>query len=392
MRIGVLGLRGLPGVSGGIETHCEHLIGHLARQRAGDEITVFGRRRYLAAEPGAHHGARVVALWHAKSAKLETLSSSLAALLHARFALQADVVHIHGICSALLSPLARLLGMRVVVTHHGCDYKRQKWNRLERSLLQAGEWCGATWADRIIAVSPTIARDLSERYPHAQVRAIPNGADHLAAIRVEPGLADAVIRKHGLEDGPFAISVGRLDPDKGFDDLIAAHAESGWTGKLVIVGDDPRQSPYARGLLAKASPRLVFTGFLPATEIAALLSRASLFVMPSHQEGFPIAALEAAMAGTPLLLSDLPATRDLGLPERHYFPVGDIQGLARKLGEPHRSFALADRTGLEKYNWAAVAAATSAVYDEVIAKTRRQARLHAWPAPGHRAHVKTGRG
>ncbi|MCH3002861.1 phosphonate ABC transporter substrate-binding protein, partial [Listeria monocytogenes] len=68
-------------------------------------------------------------------------SKNVEALLHTTLGLFAaarrnpDLVHIHAIGPALLTPLARLLGLRVVVTHHGFDYERQKWGWMAKSVL-----------------------------------------------------------------------------------------------------------------------------------------------------------------------------------------------------------------------------------------------------------------
>ena len=364
MRIAVLGLRGMPGVSGGIETHCEQLYGQLARLRATDDIFVLGRQAYLPDGPTRFGHVTVIPLPHLRSEKFETISNSLCGIFYSRFRLHADLVHVHGICSATLAPLAKLLGMKVVVTHHGRDYIRQKWSDVERLLLRMGEWCGAMFAHQVIAVSPSIARYLEEKYPGAHVSFVPNGADHLRRVPTESSEVSTILGRFGLRPEEFVMSVGRLDPDKGFDDLIAAFLQSECQGKLVIVGYDPRGSKYAKALLARASDRIIFTGFLRAPEIAALLSAASLFVLASHQEGFPICALEAAMIGTPLILSDIPATRDLAFEDRRFFPVGDVSALARMLSAPHERYSIPDRARLAQFQWASVAASTAATYDQ----------------------------
>ncbi len=365
MRISVLGLRGIPGVAGGIETHCEQLYGHLARQSEANEIFVLGRRTYMPPGRARFGCVTVIPLPHAKSTKLETVSNSVLGVLHSRFILNADLLHIHGICSAIVTPLAKLLGMKVVVTHHGRDYIRRKWNGFERLLLKSGEWCGARFADHVIAVSPTIARHLAQRYPGVRVSFIPNGADHLQRVPATAPRSRALLERFGLRQDGFIVSVGRLDPDKGFDEIIDAFSRSRCGGKLAIVGDDPRGSRYAKTLRARASDRVIFTGFLALPDVAALLSCASLFVLASHQEGFPISVLEAALIGTPLVLSDIPATRDLDFEPRHYFPVGDVATLAAMMDMPHAHHALADQNRLVRFQWASIAESTAATYHRV---------------------------
>ena len=45
-------------------------------------------------------------------------------------------MHIHAIGPALLTPMARLLGMKVVFTHHGPDYDRNKWGTAAKTILK----------------------------------------------------------------------------------------------------------------------------------------------------------------------------------------------------------------------------------------------------------------
>ncbi|WP_239501207.1 glycosyltransferase family 4 protein, partial [Stenotrophomonas maltophilia] len=65
---------------------------------------------------------------------------------------------------ALMTPLARLFGLKVVVTHHGYDYDRQKWGGLAKLMLKLGEKAGMRFARARIAVSNDIALTMENRY------------------------------------------------------------------------------------------------------------------------------------------------------------------------------------------------------------------------------------
>ena len=82
----------------------------------------------------------------------------------------------------------------------------------------------------------------------------------------------------------------------------------------MIVGDSEHRDCYSIDLLAEASDSIVFTGILRGNELQSMLQGASLFVLPSYNEGLPIAALGGGpVAGTAVLLSDIQPNRDLGL-------------------------------------------------------------------------------
>lgn len=374
MRICVIGLRGIPNVAGGIETHCENLYDHIARSHSTVKVTVFGRRQYI----GKHRyvtsgGVNVVPTFAIRNKYLETLSNTFCALFQARFVEKADLVHLHAIGPGLLAPLARLLGMRVILTHHGDDFAREKWNRFARIVLQLGERVGVSAATKTIAVSPSLAKRLqkTKRSNEVSVEFVPNGADHIAAHSLAANGA-AVLRRYGLQHGKYIVAVGRLVPEKGFADLIKAHQNSLIKLPLVIVGG-PSNSNHDQELMKACGKNVYLTGSLPQAEVAHLLAQARLFVMPSHHEGLPIAALEAWAMGAPLLISDIQPNRDLGLPGKHYFPVGDIDVLARKLQSDAHEFSTIPLP--ELYTWSRIAERTIAIYDELT--TKHQTRSEA---------------
>ncbi len=253
----VTGLRGFPHVMGGIESHCEELLPRIKAIWPDHRSVVLGRAPYLPEPVGEHRGIEIVGIPCPRSQNLEAVVSTLLAVLSARKR-GAGLIHIHAIGPGLLAPLARLLGLKVVVTHHGTDYHRAKWGLAARTALRAGEWLALSFANRVIAVSPSLAAQLRQSFPkraHA-ISYIPNGTSDL------PGDADPalVLERLGLEDGNFLLAVARLVPEKGLHDLIDAYERSNCAAKLVIAGSADHESEYARDLLARASDRVIFAG------------------------------------------------------------------------------------------------------------------------------------
>ena len=361
MKVCVIGLRGIPDVPGGIETHCENLFERLALSAAGPEIVVIGRSPYIGKEAyKTASGIQVVPVSAIRNKYLETISNTFFALFWARFVAHADVVHIHAIGPGLLSWMARLLGMKVVLTHHGDDFNREKWNAFAKFSLRLGERIGVTNAARTIAVSPSLAERLKQTYPgKAQaITYVPNGADHIVD-RAAAADAEEVLTRFGLEPQGYYIGVGRLVPEKGFADLIRAHKAAGCKLPLVIVGG-ASHSDHEKELTDLAHDGVIMTGSLPQAEVAQLLAQCRLFVMPSTHEGLPIAALEAWAMQAPMLLSDIQPNLDVGLPSNHYFTTSDVEELADRLR--------GDDTGLEAlplptaFNWTSIASETKDVY------------------------------
>lgn len=369
------GLRGVPGVQGGVETHAEQLCPRLVA--LGCRVTVLARAPYQPAAEGAHwQGVELRRLWAPRQKHLEAVLHTLLAVLYAGLVLRPDVLHLQAIGPALWTPLARLLGLRVVVTHHGPDYRRQKWGAAARAALRLGERAAARWADELIVISRTIRDEVGGLHGR-QGTWVPNG---LAAPPATPPVP-AALAPFGLESRRYVLLVSRVVPEKRHLDLIRAFARArlpGW--HLALVGAADHADGYAAQVRATAAAHegVVCTGFQTGAALQALYAHAGLFVLPSSHEGLPIALLEALAHGLPVLASDIPPHLEMDLPGEAYFALGDIDALAERLRSAATASAAeseADRAdrrtrALQRHDWAHSAARTLQVYHRV---TRREA-------------------
>ncbi len=348
---------------GGVETHCEELLPRIAAKASDFEIEIYGRAPYMGNEEKEVGGVRVVPLPSPTGKSTEAFVSTLLAVLHARRR-RADLVHIHAIGPALLVPLARLLGMPVILTHHGADYNRAKWNGFAKQMLKLGENLGVRFAKRIICVSPSLRDNLAQRVPKRadRLQFVPNGA----ATIPQPEKPDSeILNEMGLVQGNFLLAVARLVPEKGLDYLIDAHRNAPNAPPLVIAGAEQHQDGHADLLRRKADERVIFAGALPRDRLGVLYRNCGLFVMPSFHEGLPIAALEAMGSKAPILLSDIQPNLDLGLPSGNYFPVGDAAALAEAIDGPLNRFDTNATTANAQFDWDAIATRTAEIYREV---------------------------
>ncbi len=372
----VTGLRGFPHVMGGIESHCEELLPRIKALWPDHHSVVLGRAPYLPAARNQHRGVEIIGLPCPRQQHLEAIVSTFLAVLSAKRR-GAELIHIHAIGPGLLAPFARLLGLKVVVTHHGTDYHRAKWGKVARTALRAGEWLALNFADRVIAVSPSLATQLKRQFPARAQRIsyIPNGTSNL------PNDADPelVLKRIGVERGGFLLAVARLVPEKGLHDLIAAFEASNSPLKLVIAGATDHESDYARDLQARAGDRVIFAGIQSRATLKCLYEQCALFVMPSYHEGLPIAALEAASCGARMLLSDIPANLDIELEPRNYFPVGDVVTLTERLRAKCTDFEVDSETVRARFSWDKAAEDTLAVYRNALAPRWVKPRASAQP-------------
>lgn len=371
VRICVIGLRGVPGVPGGIETHVEQLVPGLAER--GADVHVYARQNYVAGEvPYVWRGVTVHPTWAPSNTRLEAIVHTLLALFKAR-RLKPDIVHIHAVGPSLVAPLARLMGMKVVFTHHGYDYDREKWNTLEKKVLRLGEWAGMRFAHGRIVVAKHIADAMQAKF-NRNVHFIPNGVQ----IDIEAA-DDTVLDEFGLTKGRYVLLVARLVVEKRQMDLIEAflHADMPDT-KLVLVGGGDARSDYAEKLRARAKSHsnIVLTGSQSGARLGGLFANAGLFVLPSSHEGMPIALLEALAYGLPILASNIEANLALELDAESYFPLGDVpalsQAMQKRLSDrktPAQASVDVGEMGskiMARYNWTTICEQTASLYLSVL--------------------------
>jgi glycosyltransferase involved in cell wall biosynthesis len=362
VRVVILGTRGFPNIQGGVENHCGQLSRELVR--LGCEVIALTRSPYADPRLHAFEGVRLIPVFTVRVKGLEAFLHTLLGVFRAR-SLRPDILHIHGIGPAVFAPLACLLGMRVVVTSHGADYLRKKWNAAERFFLRFCERTGVKSCHGLIAVSRDIAGRIRTAYGKTAA-VIPNG------VRiVPPAETTGELDRLGLEKGRYILAAGRLVPEKGFHDLVSAFLESDLPGvRLVIAGGADHKSAYSRDLLkrARANRDILLTGMLTGLALHELYSHAGLFVLPSYHEGLPIALLEALSLGLNCIVSSIPANQVIDFGPDRIFAPGDVRDLKEKIRTQlgrvqsrQEREAVIDRIRKE-YDWEKIAEKTLGVY------------------------------
>jgi glycosyltransferase involved in cell wall biosynthesis len=282
-----------------------------------------------------------------------------------------DVVHVHGIGPGAWTGLLRLAGLRVVLTHHGHDYDAAKWGYVARSVLRIAEKLGVRHANEVICVSDAIRNGVVSL--NARSRTIRNGAPRSGDGARRP--ANQVLA--ALEPRSYVLVVGRLTAHKRVLDVVSATRCAALQGlKVVVCGGLEGGDPYIEAVkaAARASPDVVLAGSVERAELPWLYRHSLCTVMASSYEGMPLAVLEALGSEATVLLSDLPAHREIGLPDEHYFPVGAVAELRAKIAalisDRAASERLARTTVLDaRFDWNAIAQASAVTFHEAL--TRR---------------------
>jgi glycosyltransferase involved in cell wall biosynthesis len=353
LKVFVFGIRGFPFIGGGAEKHCEELYPRLVEK--GYDITILCRKYFFP----VWKGIKFKKLPYIDNPLLETMSHSIISTFYCLWK-KPDIVHIHNMGACLLVPLLSLRGINVIFTIHSLNYQHPKWNKFARFVLNTCENIGISFSTHTIVISQEMIKHLRAKfYRSIKLHFIPNGVN-------EPDYTEAgfTLKKYGLTSKKYILAVGRLVPEKRFEWLINAYRKAKTDCKLVIVGNGERESKYKEELTSSKSDNIIFTGFLCGKELAEIYTNAGIFVSTSSHEGLPLVVLEALSYGLPVLLSFIPAHKELYLnPERYFnfpeelsFKISHPQEMSKSEKEKYQELLR------KEYNWEATIEKTINVY------------------------------
>ncbi len=237
---------------------------------------------------------------------------------------------------------------------------------------------GAIRAERIIAVSEFTKQEIHEIFgiPLEKIAVIYHGCSSDMFPDHDTSTWNDVRARLGLPDRPFILFMGGAEPRKNHRVLFEAFAECPRLTRecsLVAIGDETvreaslRRTAQALGL----SENLQCLGSLSIADLRVLYSHATVFVYPSHYEGFGIPLLEAMACGTPIITGQETALPEVAASAALYVNVQDAEQLGVVLEQLCNDSDLQDRlrsTGFERveqFTWERAARETLAVYEEV---------------------------
>lgn len=365
MKIFVTGTRGIPDIPGGIEKHCQELYPLIVEM--GHEVILATRTPYVKNPKPDWRGVQLAHIFVPRKKNMEAIIHTILSVVKAR-RMKADLVHIHAIGPALMVPLARILGMKVVFTNHGPDYNRNKWGKSAKVILRLGEYLGGKFSNEVIVISKVIADIIKQRCGRKSCL-IYNGVP-----RPEKAISTSFLDTLNITPGKYIIAVARFVPDKGLHDLLEAFKRIDTDYQLVLAGDADHETEYSEKLkkMAAADSRVILTGYITGENLNQIFSHAGLFVMPSYHEGLPIALLEAMSYDLPVLVSDIPANKEIEINKDRFFQCGNVEELAEKFllllgrGLSDTEKAHFQSQIAEKYNWPGIAKQTVRVYEKVL--------------------------
>jgi len=369
--------------AGGQNVHVAALAAALVRR--GHEVAVYTRRdaRGLPRRVATSDGYEVVhvpagpAKHVPKDELLPHMTDFSRFLMHDWQDQRPDVVHSHFWMSGLASVLAtRRDRVPIVHTYHALGTVKRRFQgvrdtspadriTMERLVGHEVNAIAATCDDE---VDELIAMGLKRN----KITVVPCGVDTKLFTPIGPAAERTAPHR--------IVSVGRLVPRKGFDDLIAALPLVSDT-ELVIAGGsaDLKNDPEAQRLLACAeehgvADRVHLIGQVVRTDMPALLRSADVVACVPWYEPFGIVPLEAMACGVPVVASAVGGLTDTVVngvtgvltPPRDPRRLGRV--LRRLIADRSRcmAFGMAGQDRVDaRYTWDEVAARTELLYRRV---------------------------
>lgn len=280
-----------------------------------------------------------------------------------------DVVHVNGYCHAALpfeSPSCAVA--------HSCvsswwsavfgEAPPERYAEYRRRVS-----AGLAAADRVVAPSGAMLDELQRHYGAVAGSVIPNGVQ-LAPFGALPT----------QEKAPVVLAAGRVwDMAKNLTSLASAARHLPWPVR--IAGDGAGSLPAAGSF-----ENVTFLGQLSRSQMTQELASAAIFAHPARYEPFGLAALEAAAAGSALVLGDIPSLREVWGDAALYVPPTDHDQLTQVLrglisdAPARQELALRATRRAQRYTRARCAERYLKLYESMLSEALlrgRQARRRA---------------
>ena len=366
---------------GGNGTYAANLIEALAEVDTQNRYTLYVTKQE-AVDRYAHRWPNVAIRKTLPHTPLIRIPLVLAAELRRR---PVDILHVQ-YTAPPLAPCDTVVMIHDLSFEHLPEtFKRRSWMQMRLTVRRT-----ARSASHVMTDSEYSRQDILRTYrlPPERVTTTPLAA----SSRFEPVDDRSVLEKY-LISGDYILAVGSIQPRKNIARLIRGYTlmlsqHRGHVPKLVIVGKNAWlfKETIRAAAVSSANEHIVFTGYVPEGDLAALYTGALCFAYPSYFEGFGIPLLEAMRCGTPTITSDQTCfpevVGDASLIIDPFDEQSIADGLWRMVSNPGLREQLRTRgfTRASLFDWRETARLTLGVYEQVF---------HAKPQSLRKAAKKT---
>lgn len=220
-------------------------------------------------------------------------------------------------------------------------------------------------ADRVLPNAQAELEHISKLFaiPQAKMRVVPNGVDPVFAS------GDPVLFRQKYGEKKFILSTGRIEPRKNQLNLIRALKGAGH--RLVLIGSAVSgYEKYAEECRREGQGSVEFVPGLQHRDplLSSAYAACEAFVLPGWFETPGLAAMEAAVAGAALAVTQVGSTREYFGKDAQYFDPSSPKDMQQKIltaFSSGRQTALSQKM-LQRYTWEHVAAKTIEIYKEIV--------------------------
>lgn len=221
-------------------------------------------------------------------------------------------------------------------------------------------------ASFVITNSESSKQGIMDAYDTPADKIIVEHIPTVDTVEIPQAEADKRVRTLGIT-GPYLLFFGTLEPRKNLVGLMQAYEQlpddirqkytlviggkKGWNDEEILVTLER---------LRRSGAKVMQTGYVSDEDRAALFMNASLYLMPSHYEGFGMQLLEGMQYGCPMLVSDIPVLREVAGDASAYCatdPESIAHGITDLLKNPkaQQKLVAAGHKRLKDFSWDKVA-------------------------------------
>lgn len=213
--------------------------------------------------------------------------------------------------------------IKSIVTIHDLIFllKPQYYKLIDRFIYKLKSKYACQHADRIIAISEQTKKDIVVQYQidPSKIDVVYQSCDDSFKMTVTADDKEKVRLKYQLPE-KYLLNVGTIEPRKNLLLLIKALPNVNTTYPLVVVGKETAYVELVKQEIEKLGlqHRVLFLKHIPFNDLPAVYQMASLFIYPSHYEGFGIPVIEALYGEVPVIAATGSCLEEAGGPDSIY--------------------------------------------------------------------------
>ena len=287
MKLAILGTRGIPARYGGFETFAEEVAIRLSGR--GVDVTVMCPANSLRKDE-EYRGVKLKYMTIPNAGPATQVLWDVKCFWAARHGF--DIVYMLGVGAAFAAWMPRMWGSTVWLNTDGIEWKRAKWNWVQRAYLLCSEALSVVFSSHVIADSAAIESQLKSRYVALKkISCIAYGAYPVTETPSPEPLAEWGLRPDG-----YYIVVCRLEPENHVWEIIEGFERSKSDLPLILLGDTQEPNGYVRRLLERRSEQIRFIGTVYDKEKLVTLRSHARAYFHGHSVGGTNPSLLEAMA------------------------------------------------------------------------------------------------